>query len=1074
MIHAMLPLKHLARAKGRLGSVLSVQRRRELVLAMLEDLLMLLVEHDRISSVSVLADDLSYRDMTKRLGGEFLADPTSGNAGLNGAVEAALGSNFQQLEAGENGGTSLCRATSSDHILLLHADLPALSAEDVDSLLSAIDFSDNSLVIAPDRHRHGTNALLFPAGQHPHFQFGQGSFQRHRASAAAAGRSVQIVEASGLGFDLDTPADFCFLASKNIHLPTGLAVSVVLDRHAKAEVSAQASDGTKKRPDWHQAANAGSRLGDEQALKLAEVNDLQALMKAASALRDQGYGNVVTYSRKVFLPLTRLCRDVCHYCTFAKTPRQLAKPYMDIETVLETCRRGAAMGCKEALFTLGEKPEARYSAARDALAELGFSSTLAYVEYAARRVLEETGLLPHINAGCMDASDFERLRCVAPSMGLMLESASARLCEKGMPHFGSPDKDPIVRMATINRAGEARVPFTSGILIGIGETRQERIEALLLLHESHERFGHLQEIIIQNFRAKPDTKMAQAQEPDLDDLCWTLAVARLIFGAEMSIQTPPNLSPLAHRQLLNSGLNDWGGISPLTPDYVNPEAPWPEVDYLAGQAEQAGKWLTERLTIYPAYAINPQRWLAPALRQRVAEKVDSRGMPRMDNWVAGSRTQPPENVLKLALREVRSDTVSQAIQDIIAKAGQQDGLTESDITQLFRVEGEELAYVCQAADQLRKQTNGDTVTYAVNRNINYTNICYFKCQFCAFSKGKLSENLRGKPYDLSHEEIARRCLEAWARGATEVCMQGGIHPRYTGQTYLEILHTVKDAVPEMHVHAFSPLEVWQGARTLGVDVRSFLTQLKRAGLSSLPGTAAEILDDEVRALICPDKINTAQWLGVVREAHELGLPTTATMMFGHVERPEHWARHLLRIRSLQESTGGITEFVPLPFVPSEAPMFLKGRARPGPTFRETLLVHAVARLALHGQIDNIQASWVKLGTQGVAACLKAGANDVGGTLMNESISRAAGASHGQEWSVGELESTINGLGRRPQQRTTLYGSVSAERKQSAQTARPLEAIVNTAPWRAGLPSRQELIRNPEPSKQAAVVNIEPT
>ncbi len=794
---------------------------------------------------------------------------------------------------------------------------------------------------------------------------------------------------------------------------------------------------------FSKSSTAEPLLSRHDALALATVTDTPSLTIRAQDLRDRGFRNLITYSRKVFIPLTPLCRNVCHYCTFARSPRQLNTPYLLTDEILETVRQGAAQGCKEVLFTLGERPEDRYPAARNALAKLGFESTLDYLSHVAGVVLKETGLLPHINAGCMSLAEIKQLRSVSASMGIMLESASSRLGERGMPHHGSPDKDPQRRLETIRLAGQQQVPFTSGILIGIGENRKERIEALLALRQLHLKHGHIQEIIIQNFRAKPGTRMATAPEPDLNELLWSIAVARLIFGPQMSIQAPPNLSPGLLPQLINAGINDWGGVSPLTPDYVNPEAPWPHLNKLAHQTELTGKHLQERLAIYPKYAIESSTWLDPALQTAVIRMVDTEGYPRTDLWVAGQNIAPARTEIDGIEGKINEQQVSPELRAIVAWVKEGKTLTEQEVERLFQARGPELGYLCQQADSLRQQRCGDSVTYVVNRNINYTNVCYFKCQFCAFAKGKTSENLRGRPYDLSKEEISRRVQEAWERGANEVCMQGGIHPDYNGQTYRDLLKTVCSTTPKMHIHAFSPLEVWQGAKTLGISIKAFLVQLNSEGLQSLPGTAAEILDDEVRAIICQDKISTTQWLKVVKTAHQVGLKTTATIMFGHVEQLQHWARHLLKIRDLQTHTEGFTELVPLPFVPMTSPLYLKGRARKGPTFRETLLMHAVSRLVLYRKIDNIQTSWVKLGDQGASLTLKAGANDLGGTLMNESITQAAGADHGQEKTPQEMDSLIRSINRIPKHRSTLYGEISPERINAAYQAVELAAITNT-------------------------------
>ncbi len=769
-----------------------------------------------------------------------------------------------------------------------------------------------------------------------------------------------------------------------------------------------------------------------------------ALLSQAQAASRSVHGAVVTYSPKVFIPLTRLCRDSCGYCTFASSPKRVPSAYLSVDEVLDIARAGAKAGCHEALFTLGDRPEQRYAAAREALAAMGFPSTVAYLVHVCRRVLDETGLLPHVNAGLLSADEMLALRAVSVSQGLMLESISPRLGERGGPHQGCLTKEPHARLEMIEQAGRLAIPFTSGILIGIGETRKERIESLLALRDVHARHGHLQEVIIQNFMPKPGTAMAGYKPADFDDLLWTTAVARLVLGAAMNIQVPPNLSFGRYARLLEAGINDWGGISPVTADHVNPEAPWPQVETLAQRSAQMGYSLAARLPIYPSYVRDAARWVAAPLVAQLVRACDSVGFPREDAWVCGA----PDTVIPTPpqprLARPAFDALLQAT--LVGEP-----LDAAGIEQLFAARGGAVDEVCDAANALRAQTNGDVVSYAVNRNINYTNICSYACTFCAFSKGSQAHSSRGQPYDLAMEEVARRVSEAWKRGATEVCMQGGIHPAYTGDTYLALLRTVKQAVPRMHIHAFSPLEVMHGAQTLGLKLHSYLEKLIDAGLGSLPGTAAEILDDEVRRVICPDKVNTQEWLQVMETAHGLGLRTTATIMFGHVERPASWASHLLALRDLQQKTGGFTEFVPLPFVHMEAPMALRKSSRSGPTWREVRLMHAVARLTLHPHITSIQASWTKNGPDGVCALLHGGVNDLGGTLMNESISRAAGASHGQEMPPVQMESLIHRAGRTPWQRNTLYGAADPAQRERSYYATPLADVVLTRPARRNRP-----------------------
>ncbi len=774
-------------------------------------------------------------------------------------------------------------------------------------------------------------------------------------------------------------------------------------------------------------------------MKVEDRNLIERLLKAPLAdvlaeardRRDAIGKRTITYSPKVFIPVTRLCTDVCHYCTFATTPSQLEAPYMSVEQVLEVARAGQAAGCKEALLTFGDAPERRYAVAREWLAERGYTRTIDYVRDLAETIGRETGLLPHINAGLLEEDDFRMLRPVVPSAGLMLESISDRLSEKGGAHYGSPDKVPALRIASLEAAGRARMPMTSGILIGIGETPDERIESLIALRDVHRAHGHIQEVIVQNFCPKPGTKMASAPEATESDFLRVVAAARIIMDDDVSVQAPPNLNDERLVELIDAGIDDWGGVSPVTLDHVNPEAPWPEIERLRSVCARAGFALAERLTVHPRF-INADGgdWIDPAIRPAVLRLADSEGLAREGDWSPGISMATPGNP-DLPLGVLYEGTARLNLRKIISRAANGYELSEADIVTLFEARGADAQAVIEAADGLRAEAMGDTVTYVVNRNINYTNICTHACSFCAFSKTSSKGGFRDKPYNLDLDEIAGRAVEAVERGATEVCLQGGIHPSYTGDTYISILRAVKQACPDLHVHAFSPLEVSQGASTLGISVRDYLSRLKDEGLGSLPGTAAEILHDDIRAQICPDKLTTREWLDVVRDAHLVGLPTTSTIMFGHLERPEHWARHLIELRRLQGDTGGFTEFVPLPLVHMEAPMYKRGQSRKGPTWREAIMMHAVSRIALFGEIQSIQCSWVKLGVDGAAAALAAGCNDLGGVLMNESISRAAGAAHGQDLSVDDLRRASQMAGRPLRQRTTLYKSVE----------RPLESVV---------------------------------
>jgi FO synthase len=786
---------------------------------------------------------------------------------------------------------------------------------------------------------------------------------------------------------------------------------------------------------------------------------LDALMAQARAVRDVRSGTRVTYSPKVFIPLTMLCRDKCGYCTFAQPPARLSSPYLAPDQVLAIARAGAQVGVHEALFTLGERPEERYPAAREWLDENGYESTVDYLVAMCRLVLERTGLLPHANAGALYPDELAKLRAVAPSQGMMLESLNPDLAA----HRGSPDKVPARRLATLEAAGELAIPFTTGILVGIGESRQDRLDALEAIAASHRRWGHVQEVIVQNFLPKPGTGMHQAPPCPPDEHLEAIALARLVLPVDVAVQAPPNLAD-DFGVLLDAGIDDWGGVSPVTADHVNPERPWPALDKLRAVTEERGFSLAPRLTVYPAYAQRTEpraisvfgglglvnepggrdEWVDAGLHFAIDDRSDAEGLGRDDPgavlpertlenakagsgaevvltgerstaWYSGANVDPPR------LIPAGHDRVRGAVAEVLTgvRAGQVPG--EDEIVALFAARGPEVAAVAALADELRAEAVGDTVTFVRNRNINYTNVCTFKCKFCGFSKGPLSLNLRGTPYLLTLDDIAGRAREAWDMGATEVCLQGGIHPDFDGDYYIDVARAVHEAVPDMHIHAFTALEVTEGAKRLGEPLDQYLRRLMDAGLKSLPGTAAEILDDPIRQILCPDKIDTEEWLECHRVAHEVGLRSNITIMFGAVEAPRSWARHLLRTRALQVETGGFTEFVGLPFVHMAAPLYLQRKARRGPTFRECLLMHAVARITYRGLIDNVQASWVKLGLDGTAQMLRAGCNDVGGTLMDENISRAAGASHGQLLSITDLDELVTGLGRRLTERTTLYG-----------------------------------------------------
>ena len=765
---------------------------------------------------------------------------------------------------------------------------------------------------------------------------------------------------------------------------------------------------------------------------------LDEVMSAARKVRDRRHGTRITYSPKVFIPLTMLCRDKCGYCTFAQPPARLEQPYLLPDQVLSIAKQGARLGCHEALFTLGERPELRYDIAANWLRDNGYDSTVHYLTAMAKLVLDETGLLPHANAGAMYEDELTMLRAVSPSQGMMLESLRDDLdC-----HKSAPDKEPQRRINTLCLAGELHIPFTSGILCGIGETRQDRIDALLLLAAAHHRYGHVQEVIVQNFLPKPLTGMANHQPCPEDEYLWSIAAARLLLPDNIHLQAPPNLSD-DFGLLLDAGIDDWGGVSPVTADHVNPERPWPALDRLRDVTEERGYALAPRLTIYPEFVLEPDTWLDSGLHFPVMDRSDAEGLGRDDpgaiwpekvtaadvvqdgaevvlighrsrQWYSGANNPPPSLVPHPRL--FARGRIAEIIEG--HRSGQEIGFEE--IVDLFRARGPEVGAIADYADELRFATVGNTVTWVHNRNINYTNVCTYKCKFCGFSKGPLSLNLRGTPYLLTLDDIAERAYEAWTLGATEVTLQGGIHPNFDGDYYIDVARAVKGAVPDMHVHGFTALEVTEGARRNEEPLRDYLLRLKEAGLASLPGTAAEILDDKIRATLCADKVNTEEWLECHRQAHGVGLGSNITIMFGSIENPDSWARHIIVTRDLQKETGGFTEFIPLPFVHMASPIYLQKKARRGPTFRETLLMHAIGRIAYHGLIDNVQVSWVKIGTAGAAQLLQAGCNDLGGTLMDENISRAAGANHGQMMTEGRFAEVVAPLRRTLAQRSTRY------------------------------------------------------
>ncbi len=1014
---AIVPVKSWGAGKQRLES----EQRPDLARAFALDVLAVLDASEQVAQVVVVSDEPELVAGENRV---VVADPGS----LNGAITAARDHLVARGAAGP--------------AVVIPADLPSLTVEVLEVALNQL--GSHAVAFVPDADGTGTTLLAAAdlARLDPHY--GPGSAQLHARIA------VPVTDVDPrVRRDVDSSTDLSDAVDLGVGVQTNATVAWPNERQIARAVT---------------RVEAGKSVdaGEVEALLAARGDLLDRLMAVARRTRDAGLADAgragtVTYSRKVFIPITRLCRDRCHYCTFVKTPGQLARqgeaPFMSLDEIVAVAKAGAEQGCKEALFTLGDRPEDRWPEAQQWLEEAGYGSTLEYVRAAAIRVLEETGLLPHLNPGVMSWAEMNRLKAVAPSMGMMLETTSRRLFEtKGLAHFGSPDKDPEVRLRVLTDAGRLSIPFTTGLLIGIGETLPERAESVLALRKSAREHGHVQEVIIQNFRAKPATAMRHVDDLGLAEYLAAIATTRVVMGPRMRVQAPPNLVDLAEtRSLLDAGVDDFGGISPITPDHVNPERPWPQIDQLAKVCADAGFSLRERLTAHPEYLNAP--WLDPRLKAQVDALRAEGGLADEDAEVVGRPWQEPDGGWETTGRadlHVSVDTAGRTSDrrgDFDEVYGDWDGLREQvrgqgapervdgDVASALRVaergtahltrdqtlvlitaDGAGLEAVTSFADQLRRDAVGDDVTYVVNRNINFSNVCYTGCRFCAFAQRETDADA----YRLSPDEVALRVREARADGATEICMQGGIDPAMPASVYTDLARTVKNADPDIHLHAFSPMEIMTGVARTGLSVEEFLISLREAGVDSLPGTAAEILDDEVRWILTKGKLPTAEWIEVVTTAHRVGLPTTSTMMYGHVDHPGHWVDHLRLLADLQRDSGGFTEFVPLPFVHQSSPIYLAGVARPGPTVRDNRAVHAVARIVLHGLIDNIQCSWVKLGPDICTAVLNGGVNDLGGTLMEETISRMAGSTNGSRKEVAELRAMAALAGRPARQRSTLY------------------------------------------------------
>ncbi|XOV80925.1 MAG: 5-amino-6-(D-ribitylamino)uracil--L-tyrosine 4-hydroxyphenyl transferase CofH [Aestuariibacter sp.] len=1007
MTWCILPLKKPEQSKSRLSRLLNQEQRQALVSAMAQDVINALASTGEISRLLVVTQDRDYQHLTSPdLAIEFLSEPSSEVNEIHSATDSKksfapiTSPSSDRFNQALSAAVVYARSRGAANVLITHADIPQLQSAAAQAWLAGLKErarkTPNILSAVKCKNGKGTNMLFLGPEAPVQLCFGENSFTRFQQTAQQTTTTFIPGIVAGGCFDIDTKDDF-------------KALQIRLSFRRDTVTAQQLNNGWG---DCDYSTSDARELHDSLRTK-----SLRGLQQQATALLNQHpLGNYVSYSPKVFIPLTQLCRNTCRYCTYANHPIEQSSSYISVEKAISVAQEGLRKGCKEVLIVAGDRPELRYTQAKDFLEKEGFTSTVDYASHLATVVRKKTGMLVHFNLGVLTASELAKLRPVAASMGFMMESVAESLALKGQPHYACPDKSPLLRLRSLVFAGEQHIPMTTGLLVGIGESKLDRIETLLCIKQLHEKYGHIQEVIIQNFIPKANTGMAHAKGVNTNELCETIAIARLILGPEMNIQAPPNLSDAkALTQLLASGINDLGGVSPVTQDYVNPENAWPAIKLLSQIIHSSGKNLIPRLTIYPEYALEPGKWLDKEVRTDVLRLSDSRGLAKEDNWETGRSETLPQWV-----NEKGVCAKDRSLAQIISKCQHREALSPAEVAKLFDARGDNFAVICEASDQMRQELKGDQLTFVNNGNINYTNICYFSCGFCAFSKGNRFLPESDPKYKLSVDQVVQKAATIIAKGATELCLQGGIHPSYTGDTYLEIIKQLRSAFPDIHLHGFSPLEIVQGADTLGITPITYLEKLKSAGLNTIPGTAAEILVDRVREQICPKKLSTKQWMSTIESAHLVGLKSTATIMFGHVDNYHDWAEHLLLLRQMQCKTEGFTEFVPLPFVPHQAPIYRKGLARKGPSLRESILMHAVSRLIFASHIDNIQASITKLGEKATLMAINSGANDLGGTLQNENISRAAGASHGENFTSNNFQKIANLSGRTLIERNTLY------------------------------------------------------